>query len=80
MFMALFPTMNSGVFLGQGGKTPGLPYGFTSIEEAKKAAEALIVTAPQCKAAPILILDLDKLEIVSSVRQAPTTLPWVDRR
>jgi hypothetical protein len=82
MFMALFPTVQSGCFVGQNGPHSGMPYGFDTLEQAKFAAESFLKAQSNnafIQAAPILILDLETLEIVSSVRSKPISLPWQDR-
>lgn len=79
MYMALFPMADKGCYVGQGGTKSGAPYAFDTVEQAKASATALTKSNVNVVTAPILIFDLDKLEIVSSVSRVPDPLPWVDR-
>jgi hypothetical protein len=81
MYMALFPTISSGCYFGTGGNAG--PYGFKTIEDAKAGAQTFLTTAGNsspAQSAPIIILDMDTLEIVAHVQRAPSRLPWVDRK
>jgi hypothetical protein len=81
MYMALFPMTSSGCYSGTGGNAG--PYGFKTIEDAKAGAQAFLAAAGNSSPAqstPIIILDMDTLEIVAHVQKAPNMLPWVDRK
>lgn len=80
MLLVLFPSGNSGCYMSNGGDVSGNQYGFKSLEGAKKAAEAFLRTNAYVQALPIVILDTDTLQIVSSVAKVPSPLPWVDHR
>ena len=78
MYIAMFPSSTAGCYLATGGDAN--QFGFKTVEAAKKAAEAFAKTSTVYQAMPIVILDLDTLEVVSSVHRVPNPLPWVDRK
>jgi hypothetical protein len=83
MFIAIAPTTNSGCFMAHGGNVPGSQYAFKTLEDAKKGMEVFLKTQSSnayLNEAPLLIIDMDSLSVVSSVRRLPEPLPWLDRR
>lgn len=81
MYMVLFPSPLVGCHSATGGNEGRC--GFKTLVQAKVGAAAWLAAyggAGVVRNVPIVILDLETLEVASSVSIPPATLPWVDRQ